>query len=61
MWWDAAWLDGAETSLLKLLYIKVNMLEEIQPRMLCNGNGVISHLQTETGFFEDFRYSMYNS
>ena len=31
------------------------------PRMLCNGNGAFSHLQTEMGFIEDFRYSMYNS
>ena len=23
--------------------------------MLCNGNGAISHLQTEMGFVEDFR------
>ena len=30
------------------------------PRMLCNGNGVISHLQTEMGFVEDFCYSLYN-
>ena len=26
------------------------------PRILCNRNGAISHLQTEMGFFEDFRY-----
>ena len=25
--------------------------------MLCNGNGAISHLQTEMGFFEDFCYN----
>ena len=25
------------------------------PRILCNGNGAISHLQTEMGFVEDFR------
>ena len=31
-----------------------------QPRILCNGNGAISHLQTEMGFFKDFRYSLYN-
>ena len=30
------------------------------PRILCNGNGAIFHLQTETGFFEDFRCSLYN-
>ena len=30
------------------------------PRMLCNGNGAISHLQTEMGFVEDFRYSLDN-
>ena len=29
------------------------------PRMLCNGNGAIFHLQTEMGFPEDFRYSLY--
>ena len=27
------------------------------PRMLCNANGAISHLQAEMGFVEDFRYS----
>ena len=31
-----------------------------QPRILCNGNGAISHLQTEMGFFKAFRYSLYN-
>ena len=31
-----------------------------KPRMLCNRNGAISHLQTETIFFQDFRYSLYN-
>ena len=25
--------------------------------MLCNGNGAISYMETEMGFFEDFRYS----
>ena len=30
------------------------------PRMLCNGNGAISHLQAEMEFVEDFRYSLYN-
>ena len=30
------------------------------PRMLCNRNGAISHLQTEMGFVEDFRYSLHN-
>ena len=31
------------------------------PRMLCNGNGAISNLQTEIGFVKDFRYSLCNS
>ena len=30
------------------------------PRMLCNGNGAISHLQTKMGFIDDFSYSLYN-
>ena len=38
----------------------VDVETEIMPRMLCNGNGAISHLQTEMGFVEDFRYSLYN-
>ena len=29
-------------------------------RILCIGNGAISHLQTEMGFVEDFCYSLYN-
>ena len=33
------------------------------PRILCNGNGVLPHLQmgvAVTGFVEDFRYSLHN-
>ena len=37
-----------------------NIEESTMPRMLCNGNGAISHLQTEMGSFKDFRYSLYN-
>ena len=33
---------------------------ETTPRMLCNMNGVISHLQTEMWFVQDFHYSLYN-
>ena len=33
---------------------------EYLPGMLCNGNGAISHLQTEMRIVEDFRYSFYN-
>ena len=33
---------------------------QLLPKMLSNGNGAISHLQTETGFVEDFCYSLYN-
>ena len=36
------------------------MTNKTKPRILCNGNGAISRLQTETGFVEDFRYSLYN-
>ena len=32
----------------------------ILPRMLCNRNGAIFHLQTEMEFVEDIRYSLYN-
>ena len=31
------------------------------PRMLCKGNGAISHLQTEMGFVEDFHYTTHGS
>ena len=31
---------------------------KIKPRMLCNGNRAISHLETELGFVEDFHYSL---
>ena len=37
---------------------------QTKPRMLCNGNRVLPHLQmgvAVTGFFEDFRYSLHNS
>ena len=44
----------------KMVNIPKTCTMEIQPRMLCNGNGAISHLQTEMGFFEDFRYSLCN-
>ena len=36
------------------------MSKTTMPRILCNGNGAISHLQTEMGFVKDFRYSLYN-
>ena len=39
---------------------EINGLSLLLPRMLCNRNGAISHLQTEMGFVEDFRYSLYN-
>ena len=29
---------------------KSQKFDEIMPRILCNGNGAISHLQTEMGF-----------
>ena len=37
---------------------------ELQPRMLCNGNGVLRHLRMGValmGFVEDFRYGLHNS
>ena len=37
---------------------------ELQPRILCNVNGVLPHLQMGVavmGFVEDFRYGFYNS
>ena len=34
--------------------------KQTKPRMLCNGNGATSHLQTEMGFIEDFHYSLYH-
>ena len=35
-----------------------------KPRMLCNGNGILLHLQMRAavmGFVEDFRYGLHNS
>ena len=33
---------------------------QTKPKIFCNGNGAISHLQTEMGFDEDFHYSLYD-
>ena len=38
------------------IYITISTMISV-PRMFCNGNGAISHLQTKMGFVEDFRYS----
>ena len=38
--------------------------EVTKPRMLCNGNGALSHLQMRVsamGYVVDFRYSLHNS
>ena len=46
-------------------YLVVNILlplllrsSTLLPKMLCNGNGAICHLQNEMGFVEDFCYSL---
>ena len=42
-------------------FVTTSLLPEMTlPRMLCNGNGAISHLQTEMEFVEDIHYSLYN-
>ena len=43
-----------------LLVDKASGATKIKPRMLCNRNGAISHLQTEMGFVDDFHYSLCN-
>ena len=42
------------------LFVCACVSNTLLPRMLCNGNGAISHLQTEMGFVEDFSYGLYN-
>ena len=56
------WAKNNHALFFSLGYVTVaqySILEisETMPRMLCNKNGAISHLQTEMGFGEDFRYS----
>ena len=40
--------------------VRLHYAPMILPRMLCNGNGAISHLQTEMEFVKDFHYRLYN-
>ena len=49
-------LDGQNMSSLGLKWPKLAKC----PRMLCDGNGAISHLQAEMGYVEDFCYNMCN-
>ena len=53
------WLSMS-TVVANCSYVDLVVKQECMPRMLCNRNGAISHLQTEMGFVEDFRYSLYN-
>ena len=50
----------AANYLVKILNLMNSSRTLTQLRMLCNGNGAISHLRTEMGFVEDYCYSLYN-
>ena len=58
------WIIIKSTNVGELLHKLRNRtsgnLTLLLPRILCNRNGANSHLQTEMGFLEDFRYSLYN-
>ena len=45
---------------LSIVLMAAGLLSLTWPKMLCNGNGAILHLQTEMGFVKDFHYSLYN-